>query len=980
MSKIVWPASPSEAAELIRTRDWSKTPLGPLDNWSAALRTLTDVVLRSPASMALVWGDDRILIYNDGYAQVCGDKHPHVLGSSVREAWPEAWNFNKEVFDACFAGEERVFRDACFVLHRHGAPEEVWFDLYYGPAVDEHGAVRGVLATVIETTERVRAEQQRQQHEDHLQKVNADLDTLRRSLEHTNRRLSGDMDFLNTLFRQAPSFMAVVTGPEHVFELANDAYAKLVQHRAVLGKPVRLALPELAGQGFYELLDSVYQSGEPYHGRNIEVQLDRGNGAGMERRIIDFVYQPLKDDVGGRTYGIFVEGVDVTDHALTEERLRVAQEAGEIGTFEWYPSTGKVVVSDAYRRIWGFAPDTEITADLLVSLVDPSYLHLAGPNRLGSESNPLGFSEFVIMRADTGERRWIARRGQAVPSTVAGERRYLGVAFDITERKRTEENLRQAEAALRALNQSLERKVVIEEAERFKAEDALRQAHKMEAVGQLASGVAHDFNNVLQIISSNLQLMELDGIGSVLGARVASAVAAVERGSKLSSQLLAFARRQPLQPVATDLGRLLADMESLLLRALGDRVVLDLRRSPGLWNARVDRNQLENAILNMAINARDAMGGSGRLTIGVSNDRRAASDAHVLLSITDTGCGMTPDVLDKIFDPFYTTKATGEGTGLGMSMVYGFVKQSGGEIRIDSSPGQGTTITILLPRADGDAVHDWAAVNASVPGGDETILVVDDDAAVADSTTELLSGLGYKVLSAENGEQALAVLRSGLPVDLLFSDLSMPGAVDCASLVAQSRQLAPDTRILLTTGQLPAGSCDDAIEMLPKPYNREQLAQAIRRQLGVAGLSVPMAAPAVADDTVRTVSVHDEARRILVVEDDPDTRELACELLAALGHAASGSGSAEHALMLLGEHEVDLLFTDLNLPRMSGSELASRAVAIQPALRVILTSGEGHNVSVPPDSGIVVLPKPYDLLQLEQCIALAALEAGEPFP
>jgi len=975
MSKIVWPASRSEAAELIKTKDWRGTSLGPLDSWPAVLRTLTDVVLRSPASMALIWGDDRILIYNDGYARVCGSRHPHMLGSSVLDAWPEARDFNKEVFDACFAGEERVFRDARFVLDRNGGPEEVWFDLYYGPAVDEHGEVRGVLATVLETTERVQAAQQRQRHETHLEQVNSDLDALRVTLEQANRRLSSDMEFLNTLFRRAPSFMAVLSGPDHVYELANDSYLRLVQHRAVLGKPVRLALPELEGQGIYELLDSVYQTGEPYHGRNLEVQLVPATGQGMERRILDFVYQPLKD-ANGRTQGIFVEGVDVTDHALTEERLRVAQEAGGVGTFEWYPSTGKLVVSEAYRRIWGFASDVEVTADLLLSLVDPSCLYLAGPNRLGNEANPLRYSEYLITRADTGERRWIARRGEAVPSKIAGERRYLGVAFDITERKRTEENLRQAEAALRALNESLERQVVLEETERVKAEDALRQAHKMEAVGQLASGVAHDFNNVLQIISSNLQLMELDGIGSVLGARVASAIAAVERGSKLSSQLLAFARRQPLQPVATDLGRLLADMESLLLRALGDRIVLDLRRAPGLWNARVDRNQLENAILNMAINARDAMGGDGRLTIGLGN----AEQDRVRLSITDTGCGMTPEVLDKIFDPFYTTKAPGEGTGLGMSMVYGFVKQSGGEIRIDSRPGQGTTITILLPRADGDAFHGQLGGQGSVPGGDETILVVDDDVAVVATTTELLAGLGYRVLGAESGQQAVAMLQAGIPVDLLFSDLSMPGAVDCASLVARCRQLSPRTRILLTSGQLPDGSLDENIELLPKPYGREQLARTIRRQLGASSLSMPMAAPAVVEEIMRAVPVQDDARRILVVEDDPDTRELACELLAALGHAASGCGSAEHALMLLSEHEVDILFTDLNLPRMSGTELAARAMGMQPSLRVILTSGEGNNVRVPADSGIIVLPKPYDLLQLELSIGQAALEAGATLP
>lgn len=209
--------------------------------------------------------------------------------------------------------------------------------------------------------------------------------------------------------------MAVLSGADHVFALANDAYLKLVQHRPILGKPVRLALPELDGQCIYDLLDGVYTSGEPYHGRKLEVQLDRGNGQGMERRILDFVYLPLKD-ADGRIQDIFVEGVDVTDHALTEERVRVAQEAGGGGTFEWYPSTGKLVVSDAYRRIWGFAPDVEVTAELLLGRVDPAYQHLAGPNRIGSESNPLRYSEYLITRTDNGERRWIAQTRQRMPA------------------------------------------------------------------------------------------------------------------------------------------------------------------------------------------------------------------------------------------------------------------------------------------------------------------------------------------------------------------------------------------------------------------------------------------------------------------------------------------------------------------------------------------------------------------------------------
>lgn len=977
MSTIVWPACGGATAAMVRTHDWSKTSLGPPGAWPQGLRSMVDMVLRSPLAMVVVWGEDRVLIYNDAYALIAGARHPGMFGLSVSDAWPEARAFNDSVYDACFAGQERVFRDQHFMLERVGQPRDAWFDLYYSPVVDADGQVGGVISTVIETTARVQGERQRARQEEHLRQANADLDAMRVQLEQTNRQLAGDMDFLNALFRQAPSFMAVVIGPEHVFELANDAYLKLVQHRDVLGKPVGVALPEMVEQGFVDILDRVRETGEAFHAKDLDVQIDSGDGSPSVRRILDFVYQPLKDAFG-KTYGIFVEGVDITDHALTEERLRVAQEAGEIGTFEWYPATGEVVVSEAYRRLWGFAPDTHIDAALLVRHVDPAYAHLAGPARLASDSNPIAYAEFVIIRADTGERRWIARRGQPVASTVEGVQRYLGVAFDITDRKRTEESLRQAEIALREVNGALERQVELGETERFKVEEALRQAQKMEAVGQLASGVAHDFNNVLQIISSNLQLMELDGVNSTLGARLASAIAAVERGSKLSSQLLAFARRQPLQPVATHLGELLGDMESLLARALGDRIEIALEQAPDLWNVEVDRNQIENAILNMAINARDAMEGEGRLGITLSNVRLDGTPGgeQVCLTITDSGCGMPPEVLAKIFDPFYTTKEPGKGTGLGMSMVYGFVKQSGGEIRIESRTGQGTTIRICLPRSHGAALQRENAERASVHGAGQTILVVDDDAAVVASTTEILAGLGYQVLRAGDGQQALAVLRGGAPVDLLFTDLSMPGAVDCEALVAQCRAIAPATRILLTSGHLRDGAFEAGIELLPKPYSRAQLAQAVLLCLDSAGAAapagacLPAAAPlAAADAPVADTREAEDGCTILVVEDDADTRELACELLGALGHAASGSASAEHALGLLQEREIDVLFTDLNLPGLSGIELATRALALRPSLRVILASGEGGGIPLPEGSAIRLLPKPYDLLELQLSIA-----------
>ncbi|MFL6673402.1 MAG: response regulator [Massilia sp.] len=961
MNTSIWPAGAGDTAGLVRAFNWAATPLGPIERWPSRLRTLVDMVLGSPVGMTLIWGDAGILVYNDEYAKACGGKHPGTLGSTLQGAWPEAWDFNSAMFAACRAGRQQVFKGVRLMLERAGTAEEAWFDLYYAPVAGDDGQFAGVLATVIETTSQTLAAIERAEHERQLERLNGELDAQREQLQRANQRLAGDMAFLSGLFQQVPSFMAVLLGPGHEFALANEAYQKLVGRRDLIGKPLQLALPEMTGQGFIGILDQVYSSGEPFYGKNIDVTVDSGPGGGKQRAILDFVYQPLKD-TAGRTYGIFVEGIDVTAHAMAEERLRVAQEAGGIGTFEWNPASGELVVSDVYRRVFGISQDTPITAELMVSLVDRAHAHLTGPNRLGQRANPLEYSEFLITRADNGERRWIARRGQAVGLGTSGQPRFLGVVFDITDRKQAEAERNAVEQALRELNESLERKVSTEVAERIRTEEALRQSQKMEAVGQLASGVAHDFNNVLQIISSNLQLMELDGsVGGLLRSRLAHAIAAVERGSRLSSQLLAFARRQPLQPVVTDLGQLLGNIEHLLQRALGDQVRLDLDVAPGLWSTSVDPNQIENAILNMAINSRDAMQGVGWLTIALRNVPAHAAIAgpavdQVSLSVSDTGCGMPPEVLAKVFDPFYTTKEPGKGTGLGMSMVYGFVKQSGGEIRIDSTPGIGTTITIDLPRTVDAAAALPASCARSIPGGDETILVVEDDPAVRAAAIDIVAGLGYRALKADNGQQALAILQSGMPVDLLFTDVSMPGAVDSAELVAQACAIAPGIAILLTSGRSLDGSFAGSrmpagIEILPKPYGREQLALTIRQQLGARrqAQAAPAAQPAPG------------ALRLLVVEDDRDARELACEMLAALGHSAHGVSSAEEALELLAAASFDVLFTDLNLPAMSGDELAVRASATAPGLDIILASGDR-----PVAAGQArLLPKPYDLMQLQ---------------
>ncbi|TWI67715.1 response regulator receiver domain-containing protein [Pseudoduganella lurida] len=556
-------------------------------------------------------------------------------------------------------------------------------------------------------------------------------------------------------------------------------------------------------------------------------------------------------------------------------------------------------------------------------------------------------------------------------------------------RARARQLVRRVTAALQRSNSTL-RSSAAREAERQRdlrdAQQALHRAQKLEAVGKLTGGVAHDFNNVLQVIYGNVQAVATNPRSPDTPRRLDGALAAVERGARLSGQLLAFARRQPLDPVVINMARVLRDIDDLLRRALGDAITLSTRVEPGLWNTLVDPNQLENVILNLAINARDAMrsrsGGpsNGQLTIELLNCAldedyttavpEAVAGDYVLLAVSDNGSGMAPDVIERVFEPFFTTKPEGEGTGLGLSMAYGFVRQTGGHIRVYSEVGVGTTLRLYFPRSSAPEVAQAATSVQAVVGGDECILLAEDDDAVRDTVAAMLRSLHYRVIETAGAEEALQVLRSGAAVDLLFTDVIMPGAVRATELADFARQLRPGIAVLFTSGYTQeavtqGGQLEAGVHLLSKPYRRDELARKVR---------------AVLDEH----DAHDRRTAdavpicVLVVEDNEDLRELTCEMIATLGYRAQGVGSAEAALEALDSSAYDAVFTDVELPGISGLELAQRLAADGECdAAIVVVTGRALGEPLPP--GVRLLLKPYRIDAVEEILMQIRMER-QPAP
>ncbi len=657
-----------------------------------------------------------------------------------------------------------------------------------------------------------------------------------------------EIERLQQLFEQSPSFIAVLRGPKHRFELTNAGYLKIVAHRDLIGLDVREALPEIEGQGFFELLDNVYATGEPFVGHAAPIMIQSTPGAPPEQRFLDFVYQPIRN-ADGAINGIFVEGIDVTaaheaSAALRDSEAQFRTLAQAMPNQVWMAQPdGQLHWFNDLTYAYSGAAGGALDGDGWVGIVHPDDVPNAAERWTLSLSSGVTYETEFRLRRHDGVYRWHLARAVPLFDEMDGIAGWVGTNTDIEDQKATTE-------ALADLNLNLEVQVQQRTGELMAVEETLRQSQKMEAVGQLTGGIAHDFNNMLGVVIGSLDLLgrRLDPEDARAARYIKAATDGANRAAVLTSRLLAFSRQQPLQPEAIEPNRLVSNMSDLLAHALGGAVELQTVLGAGIWRTFADPNQLENVILNLAVNARDAMQDSGKLTIETQNahiDERYAAEhigtapgQYVLIAVSDTGGGMSDEVIAKAFEPFFTTKEVGKGTGLGLSQVYGFVKQSGGHVKTYSEIGVGTAVKIYLPRYMG-SVDDAADRDrqAGLLQGDDSdlVLVVEDEEAMRQFSVDALRDLGYRVVDAPGADQALALLDAHPDIKLMFTDVVMPG-MNGARLAAEANTRRPDLKVLFTTGYtrnavVHNGVLDAGVQLIGKPFTVEALATKLREVL-----------------------------------------------------------------------------------------------------------------------------------------------------
>ncbi len=647
-------------------------------------------------------------------------------------------------------------------------------------------------------------------------------------------------DYVETLIAQAPDGLVALSLSNTVLAW-NHAAAELfgIPAERALGANATEVLPVALAAELTRVFPQV-AGGEAVVGRHLGyTDLERS-------RWVDLALVPIYDDQE-RVSSLSLTVRDITGQWLTDLRLRASETrlrtlTETLPQLVWTcrPDGSCDYLSRQWVEYTGMDAADQLGLAWLDRVIHPDDRQRTLEHWLGAVSGLHPYDIEYRIRAADGSYRWFKTRGTPIRNEEGDITQWFGTCTDFQEIVEARETLRQDAA-------ELERRVEDEVAKRAEVEEALRQSQKMEAVGQLTGGIAHDFNNLLAGITGSLELLEKRIAQGRLGETVRYldvAKSSARRAAALTQRLLAFSRRQTLDPRAVDLNRLVAGMSDLIRRSVGPEVVVEVVGAGGLWATKVDPSQLENALLNLCINARDAMSPSGgRLTIETANkwlDDRAARERdlppgqYVSLCVTDTGTGMAPDVVERVFDPFFTTKPIGQGTGLGLSMVYGFVRQSGGQVRIYSEPGKGTTMCLYLPRSMSEAEGTDFRPPARIDKGDnERVLVVDDEASVRMLIAEVLEESGYAVVEAGDGPAALRILQSEARIDLLITDVGLPGGMNGRQVADAARTSRAGLRVLFITGYaenaaIGNGDLEPGMEIITKPFVMTDLGQKVR--------------------------------------------------------------------------------------------------------------------------------------------------------
>ena len=959
-----FPIGGGVTGDLIRAFDWGATVLGPIAAWPDRLRGAVQTLLLSPIPMVAICGPEGILVYNDGYAEVCGPRHPAALGAPLLTAWPEARDFNAHVLAEGLAGRSLSFVAQELELRRHGRPERVWMDLEYSPVLDADGRAIAVIAVVLDITRRIVTEREladgaaRFRFLDRLSEATAEARNAGEVLAVTTRLVGEHAGVSICAY-------ADMDPDEDGFTIRGDWHAEgsasIVGHYRLTDFGERAARELHEGRPF--VVDDVERDLPPHEARTFRsigvsatICMPLVKGGRLVALMAIHHRDPhawtpgelaLIRDVTERCWA-HIERVGVEANLrASEEQLRFATEAAEIGLWDVDEIAHTLYWPPRLKAMFGISPHVPISMADFVAGLHPedrddtlaAYQAATDPSR-----RALYDVEYRTVGAEDGIVRWIAAKGRAI---FVGDRcvRVVGTAIDITRRKATEQ-------ALHELNDTLERRIAEALAERklfadlvegtdafvqvvgmdfrwlainrasadefesifgirpragdsmlecladqpehqaavravwsrvlggeqfteigefgatrrryyemkynvlrdadgrqigayqfcydvtarvseqrrlAEAEEQLRQAQKMEAMGQLTGGVAHDFNNLLTPIIGSLDLLQRRAHGDDRERRlIDGALQSAERAKTLVQRLLAFARRQPLQPTAVDVRALVHGMAELLASSAGPQVRVAVEIGDALPSARGDVNQLEMALLNLGVNARDAMPSGGTLRITADRVRDEghgdlAPGDYVRISVADTGTGMDAATLARAVEPFFSTKGIGKGTGLGLSMVHGLAQQLGGTLRMHSVPGVGTNVELWLPVSDGTALPRERAPEPVRAPARGRVLLVDDEDVVRASTAHMLGDLGYDVSEARSAEEALRMLDTTPAPDLLVTDHLMPG-MNGTDLVRLARERAPRLRSLIISGYADVEGIAPDLPRLAKPFRSAELA------------------------------------------------------------------------------------------------------------------------------------------------------------